>query len=177
MAVLGGPLIALVLLGAGPEPAVALREAARVGASTRNLVALKAEGLYRPAPAPGESREKAPKPLALKVETRLDFEERVLELDPAGAAGRVVRRVVQAASAINGEVRPMGAVLRPDVALLVADRRAGDLVVFSPQGPLTRSELELVQAAGDPLTLAALLPTRSVRVGTAGRSATTPRGA
>jgi hypothetical protein len=165
MAVLGGSLIALVLLGAGPEPAVALREAARVGASTRNLVALKAEGLYRPAPAPGESPEKAPKPLALKVETRLDFEERVLALDPAGAADRVVRRVVQAASAINGEVRPMGAVLRPGVALLVADRRAGDLVVFSPRGPLTRSELELVQAVGDPLTLAALLPTRPVRVG------------
>jgi hypothetical protein len=165
MAVLGGPLIALVLLGAGPEPGVALRETARVGTSTRNLVALKAEGLYRPATAPGESPEKAPKPLALKVETRLDFEERVLVLDPAGAAGRVVRRVIQAASARNGEVRPMAAALRPEVALLVADRRAGDLVVFSPQGPLTRSELELVQAEGDPLTLAALLPTGPVRVG------------
>ncbi|HMB03975.1 MAG TPA: hypothetical protein VKP69_09580, partial [Isosphaeraceae bacterium] len=82
-----------------------------------------------------------------------------------GPAQRVVRRVVQAASAINGEVRPMAAALRPEVSLLVADRRAGDVVVFSPRGPLTRSELELVQAAGDPLALAALLPPRPVQVG------------
>jgi hypothetical protein len=165
MAVLECCAIGLAMLGLGPEASVSLRESARVGETTRDLVALKAEGLYRPAPPPGESKEKPPKPLALRVETRLDFEERVLAVDPEGPARRVVRRVVQAASAINGEVRPMAAALRPEVALLVADRRTGDMVVFSPRGPLTRSELELVQAAGDPLALAALLPPRPVQVG------------
>jgi hypothetical protein len=169
MAVLSSSLIALTLLGVGAEPesgpAVLLRESARVGESTRNQIALKAEGLYRPSPAPGESQEKAPKPSALKIEARLDFEERVLAVDPAGAATRVIRRMIEAASAINNGVRPTAAALRPEVALLVAERHAGDVVVFSPQGPLTRPELEMVQTAGDPLTLAALLPPGPVRVG------------
>jgi hypothetical protein len=167
MAVLNGSLIALAMLamGAAPEAAVSLRESARVGEATRDLVAMKAEGLYRPSPAPGSGQEKPPRPLALKVETRLDFEQRVVAVDASGVASRAVRRVVQASSAINGEVRPMAAALRPEVALLVADRREGDVVAFSPRGPLTRPELELVQAPGDPLALSALLPADPVRVG------------
>ena len=157
--------LALLVIGAAPAPAVTLRQKARVGETTRGLIELKAEGLYRPAAAPGETKEKSPKPLALKVETRLDYDERVLAIDTKGTARRVARRVAQAASAINGEVRPMAAVLRSEVALLVADRRAGEVVVFSPSGPLTRSELELVQGVGDPLVLPDLLPNREVEVG------------
>ena len=37
--------------------------------------------------------------------------------------------------------------------------------MFSPGGPLTRPELELVQGAGDPLALASLLPGKPVAVG------------
>ena len=75
--------------------------------------------------------------------------------------------MIQAASAINGEVRPTAASIRPEVALLVAERRdrEGPVVVVSPAGPLTRSELELVQGVGDPLTLADLLPAQPVVVG------------
>jgi hypothetical protein len=39
------------------------------------------------------------------------------------------------------------------------------VVVFSPGGPLTRSELEVVEAVGDPLVLAGLLPVQPVNVG------------
>src|SRR3954447_1024364 len=96
------------LAGADGPPAV-LRESAKVGETTRVLVTLKAEGLYRPGPPPGAApaatKAEPVKPLALKVETRLDFVERVVEAGPDGRARRAVRRVVQAASAINGEVR------------------------------------------------------------------------
>jgi hypothetical protein len=147
---------------------------------------LKASGLFRPALAPGQvvADARMPKPLSLDVQTRLVFNERVLELDegaPAAgtegaggpAAGRlgpprkVVRYVVQAASAINGEVRPMTAILRPEVALLVAERRRhdGPVVVISPSGPLTRDELAVVQGVGDPLALSDILPSRPVSVG------------
>jgi hypothetical protein len=89
--------------------------------------------------------------------------------DPTSTAPslRVVRHVVQAASAINGEVRPTAASLRPEVALLVAEQRdrGWPVVVFSPAGPLTWSELELVQGVGDPLSLADLLPPKPVAVG------------
>ncbi len=39
------------------------------------------------------------------------------------------------------------------------------MIVWSPSGPLTRSELELVEGVGDPLTLAGLLPDRPVAIG------------
>jgi hypothetical protein len=117
-----------------------------------------------------------PKPLGLDVKTRLIFLERLLEGDDAAAAvpagpnirkAKAVRWVRQAASAINGEVRPTAAVLRPDLALLVAERNpeTGAVVVVSPIGPLTRPELELVQGLGDPLALADLLPLKEVEPG------------
>ena len=54
--------------------------------------------------------------------------------------------------------------LRPAVALLIAEPRSEGVVVFSPLGPLTRSELELVQGPGDPLALEGLLAVRPVEV-------------
>src|SRR5262249_2269324 len=80
-------------------------------------------------------------------------------------AVQTARWVTDAASRINGQVRPSAAVLRREVALLVAEPRAQGVFVFSPRGPLTRPELELVQGAGDPLALAALLDTDPVAVG------------
>jgi hypothetical protein len=179
-------------LSAGePETSVVLGEAMRRGTTTRVGIELKAQGLFRPGLPPEAvgAEARMPKPLTLDVQTRLVFSERVLELveDVAsaavrsgaggavdrprpGAAGRarkVVRQVIQAASAINGEVRPTAAAVRPEVAWLVAERRHrdGPVVVVSPAGPLTRSELELVQVAGDPLALADALPGGPVGLG------------
>src|SRR5690242_13599897 len=87
---------------AAAEP-VRLVEKVDVGQVTKAVIELKAEGLYRPGPAPGESEAKdarPPKSLKLRVETRLAFVERVLSVGPDEAAGKVARRVDQAASAI-----------------------------------------------------------------------------
>ncbi|MFO0889099.1 MAG: hypothetical protein U0790_08115 [Isosphaeraceae bacterium] len=140
-------------------------------------IELKADGLFRPSLAPQEvaPEAKLPKPLLLEVKTRLIFAERLLATGPmAGDQGgrdsgtvKAVRWVRQAASAINGEVRPTAAVLRPDLALLIAEKGPADgsVVVVSPVGPLTRSELELVQGLGDPLILGDLLPSSEVEPG------------
>jgi hypothetical protein len=190
-----GPMylaLVLILVGAGrsaagePGRAIALGEAVPRGRSSRVWIELKASGLFRPALPPGQAVAEArmPKPLSLDVQTRLVFNERVLELaEPASATGtsgvggpeprgrgrarKVVRHVIQAASAINGEVRPMAAILRPEVAVLVAERRRteGPVVVISPAGPLTWRELDVVQGVGDPLALSDLLPPGSVGVG------------
>ena len=167
---------AALLAGSGASWAaegVRLREEARPGQVTRAVVVLKAEGQYRPGGAekasggrePPVSVKDRPKPLSLKVATRLDAYERVLAAGPDGAARRAARWVVEASSAVGGEVRPLSARLRPEVALLIAERRDGAVVVSSPGGPLTRPELELVEGAGDPLALAALLPEAPVAVG------------
>ena len=115
-----------------------------------------------------------PKPLALEIQSRLIYAERLLqskEAEGARSAGKeshakAVRWVTQAASAINGEIRPTSGVLRSELCLLVAERTAdGRVVVVSPAGPMTRSELELVQGLGDPLVLVDLLPPRAVSKG------------
>ena len=167
--------------------AVELREVMRSGSSSRVQVELKAQGLYRPGlpPASGADGAEMPKPRELDVQTRLIFHERIVAVGPdalivpsggraakpsnppAGGSLSVVRHVVQAAAAINGEVRPTAAVLRAEVALLVAQKRdrGWPVVVFSPAGPLTWSELEVVQGVGDPLALGDLLPETKVAPG------------
>ena len=167
---------------------ITLREARRSGTSTRVQTELKAKGLYRPGLPPGDAAAlgKMPKPLQVEIETRFVFNERLVANNQRGTSGsvsldhlngadqpgeggaqRAVRQVIQAASAINGEVRLTSALIRPEVRLLVAERRNGDasVVVVSPTGPLTWYELELLQGLGDPLVLGDLLPDRPVRVG------------
>ncbi len=151
-----------VLGGARGAATVELREGDPSGGTTRVQVVLNASGQYLPAPAPGAAKGEASRKFALKVELQLDYFERRLK---GAGRGRAFRRVVRAASALNGEIRPMASAIRPEVALLVAEPSAEGVVVFSPGGPLTRSELELVEVPGDPLTLAGLLPDRAVKTG------------
>jgi hypothetical protein len=141
---------------------VLLVEEYRPGQATRATIEMKAEGTFKPATLPGSPEAK---PLALKVETRLVFAERVASVDSKIQARKTVRQVEQAAATINGEVRPSASALRGEVALLVAERLNSSIKVASPGGPLTRSELELVQQPGDPLALASLLSTKPVAIG------------
>lgn len=168
MAGLGVCAVGIAILGMGAdEGPVALREASRVGAAARVVVALKAEGQFLEG-VPTKVPEKAappPRPRALKVETRTEFAERVLAIDARGRANRAARWVFQASSALNGEIRTRATAIRPEVAMLLAERRDEAVVVFSPGGPLTRAELEVVEGVGDPMALAGLLPDRPVAVG------------
>jgi hypothetical protein len=162
--------LALAILGLGPgaaaQEAVALRAAARVGESARVVVALRAEGKFLEEVAQGAAENaQPPRVRKIKVETRTEFAERVLAADAEGRIERAARWVFQASSALNGEIRTRATAIRPEVALLVAERRGEVVVVFSPGGPLTRSELEVVEAVGDPLALAGLLPVQPVNVG------------
>lgn len=145
----------------GPEP-VSLVEVARPGDLSRAKVELKAEGSFKPASLPGAPE---PKPLALRVETRVEFIERVDAVDAPGRPRRSLRQVEVASATINGEVRASSATLRPDLATLAAERREGSVAIVSIGGPLTRSELDVVQGPGDPLALAMLLPSKPVAIG------------
>jgi hypothetical protein len=175
--------------GARAGAPVTLRESNRPGTATRVQTELKAKGLYRPGLPPRDSsgQPRMPKPLSIEIETRFVFDERILAPDrnaatgptrtgqvqavaydpQAGRARRVVRHVIQAGSAFNGEIRQLSTLIRPQVRLLVAERREqdGTVVVVSPAGALTWYELEVVQALGDPLGLPDLLSEKPVRVG------------
>jgi hypothetical protein len=147
------------------DEALELRERAKEGRTTRVSITLKAEGEWTPGLPPGSKVETPPKAMALKVETSLEYAEKLLRADEEGRPRRSARRVGRAAVAVNGEVRPFALALRPELTTLVADRREQGLTVFSPAGPLSRRELELVQGPGDSLTLAGLLPVKAVSKG------------
>ncbi len=136
---------------------VTLQERAEPGQSSKVVVELKASGLLKPGLAEGVEA-KAEKPLAMRIEARFAFVERVLEVSRGGRPRRVARQVAQAAAARNGEVLPEESAIRPAVSLLVAEMREGSVFTYSPGGPLTRTELELAQGPADPLALAGLLP-------------------
>ena len=176
-------------VGGQAGTAITLRELKHAGTTTRVQTELKAKGLYRPGLPPGGTSggTRMPKPLTAEIDTRFIYHERFVEVDNYGTAmaaridqrnssglqpdrGRAlkaVRHVVEAGLAVNGEVRMMTALIRPEVRLLVAERRErdGPVVVISPAGPLTWDELELVQGVGDPLMLGDLLPDKPVDVG------------
>jgi hypothetical protein len=162
---IGFAVMSLAPAEGAPGP-VSLGAAARVGESARTVVTLRAEGTFlEEVPQGGSEKAQPPRPRRLKVETRTEFSERVLAIDAGGRAQRVARWVSQAASALNGEIRTRATAIRPEVALLIAERRGESVVVFSPAGPLTRAELEVVEVVGDPLALAGVLPERPVAVG------------
>ncbi len=160
---------ALVLFAAIVNPAVAgdgvvLREAPKVGEATNVLIEMKAEGKFVHESLDGDAKAKAnPKPSPMKVESRLEFFDRVMQVGDEGRVKRSARRVVEGMTAIAGQ--PDLLKIRPEMALLTADRRDSGVVVISPSGPLMRSELDLVQAPGDPLSLDGLLPKNAVREG------------
>ncbi len=114
------PLIHAVALSflVADAPA-SLRPAEKVGESARVVVELKGEGLFKAAP---DEAAAASKPRSLKVETRLEFAEKILAVGKDGAATKTIRRVERAGAAINGEVRATSATIRPEVAH--AGRRA-----------------------------------------------------
>lgn len=145
----------------GAETAT-LREVTRTDGATHAVIELNASGELRPEAAPGE---KAPAPVALRVRSRFDFIERVIATESDGAPSRSVRQARQAATAINGGGRPIVTSLRPEVAILVAEVRESQVFLFSPGGPLTRGELDIVQGPADPMLLGRLLPEKPVGAG------------
>lgn len=154
--------LAIATSSAKAGTTVVLREAPRPGEVTRASVEMKAEGSFKPATLPGSPEAK---PLALKVETHVELVERVDSVDGDSQASRSIRQVETAAATINGEVRPSSSTLRADMTTLVAERRGKSIAILAAGGPLTRSELDVVQGPGDPLALASLLPTKRVDVG------------
>ena len=158
MACLAWGLVSTSRAADGPAT---LRESTEVGRSTRVVVTFEADGTrpdYRKAKGADEG-------LGFRVASKLAYAERVLE---AGPTARVARRVEVAEVAIGGfrdEGQSFVSALREPVSLLIAERKAGGVIVASAGGPLTRSELDLVQGPADPLMFPMLLPADPVDVG------------
>src|SRR5690348_17331900 len=119
-------------------------------------VELAVSGKLYPEPDP----EKA---IKLAVEARFDYTERRLAGEgPEAAALRSIRYYGQARASIQAGEQISNAEVRKPLRLVVARGQADGIELFSPSGPLTYAELELLHVPGDSLAILGLLPESSV---------------
>jgi hypothetical protein len=105
------------------------------------------------------------KHLPLKVNGELHYVERVLSQSKQWSEVRLVRSYQAAQAKIRLHESDLTSDLRPDRRLVVIESNASDSIQFSPSGPLTREELELIQVPASGLALEALLPQRATNIG------------
>src|SRR5262249_4771217 len=107
------------------------------------------------------------KPAKLKLAATAEhhFRERVLATHKDGLVAKAARRYDDARAAITVDGATAARSLRPERSLTVAQRPTDTLTCYSPQGPLTREELENVSEHFDTLALTGLLPGKEVAVG------------
>jgi hypothetical protein len=150
---------------AGPvraEEPVRLRERFPVGYLYQVRTRVELSGSLTPEPVKGKP---APKPVTIRGDSAVEYEERVLTVSPGGEVEKTVRvcRRMEVKRTVGGQRQ--GIALRPGVRRLVILRRGSTEVPFSPDGPLLWGEIDLVRTDVFTPALAGLLPERGVRVG------------
>lgn len=104
----------------------------------------------------------------VQIDARVAYAEQWLQMGPSLRwAGKTVRAYDQAEATITYQSKaPVKSTLRSDRRILATTAtKATDVAIFSPLGPLTRDELDLVNMLGNTAILDDLLPGRDVRVG------------
>ena len=134
---------------------VPLGEETKVGDLARVEVSLTLQGTMK------VERDGKPEGLPMAATASHAFVERVEATDARGATVRV-RHYEAAKSAGDSAGARSSRELGADRRLVVAQRTDALTLHFSPDGPLSREELELVGEHFDPATLAALLPNKPV---------------
>jgi hypothetical protein len=111
------------------------------------------------------SRDGKPATLALTALATHEFPERVLAVGDRGLVEKSARVYETATATIKVEKDGESKSLRKERQLIVAQRPKDQPLTYSPNGPLTREELELVGDHFDSLCLTGLLPGKDVAVG------------
>jgi hypothetical protein len=145
---------------AGPE-AVRLQERFGVGYQYQVRTRVDLSGTLQ---VPAARGKPAPKPLTLRGFSAIEYDERVLSLSKIGVSKTVrLNRRMDFHRTVGGRVQETA--LRREVRRLVLLRRGSTEVPFSPDGPLTWGEIDLVRTDVFTPALTGLLPDRPVRVG------------
>ena len=103
--------------------------------------------------------------LPLKVQGELLYDERALLVDDQKQCRKSVRFYREARADFQVAESNQRSCLADEHRLSVAEIAADSLVMFSPCGPLTREELELLEVQGSSLVLPQLLPAKEVGIG------------
>jgi hypothetical protein len=137
-----------------------LRPATPVGSYRRVKAVVQVEGNLK-LNADGKEVQHLP----LKVEAELQYAERVLNQKKQWSDFRLARSYDKAEATIRLRDSDLKNQVREDRNLVVAEAAdAAPAVLYSPLGPLTREELELIQIPAAGLALEALLPPRVLKI-------------
>jgi hypothetical protein len=152
-----------VVLAAGharAQDAIRLEERFPLGYQYRVSMRVDLTGsLTQPA-----EKGQAPKTLAVVGDSAIDYDERVLDVAD-GTVRRALRLVRRMDFRRTIGDRPQETSLRKTVSRLVLLRRGHTEVPFSPDGPLTWGEIDMVRTDVFTPALAGLLPSGAVRLG------------
>ena len=111
------------------------------------------------------SRDGKPVSLPLTAKATHEFPERVLAVGDKGLVEKSARVYEAATATIKVEKDAETKSLRKERQLIVAQRPKDQPLAYSPNGALTRGEVELVGDHFDTLCLTGLLPAKDVAVG------------
>ncbi len=144
------------------EEPVRLREVASAGSQYHVSTRVEINGSLS---LPADKDKQAPKPLTIKGESSIDYDERILSV----ATDRQVEKTLRIYSRIDFQ-RKVGeqeqqSTIRPAVRRLVVLRNNNVEVPFSPDGPLMWHEIDLVRTDVFTPALVGMLPDRAVKIG------------
>src|SRR5262245_39796454 len=96
-------------------------------------------------------------PLKLAAAAAHEYDEKLLVVPPQGLPQKAARHYARAAARIAVMSSVSDKALRPERGLAVAQRKDGQYLCYSPQGPLTPDELSVVAEHLDTLAVTGLL--------------------
>jgi hypothetical protein len=114
---------------------------------------------------PASAGKPAPKALPFAGDSAIEYDERVLTVDKDGVVHKTARlcRRTDFRRTIAGQTQQSG--LRPAVRRLIVLRKENAEVPFSPDGAMTRGEIDLIRTDVFTPALTGLLPERPVQPG------------
>lgn len=154
--------VALVFLASGVSAKAqtySLAEAPKKGDCLRLKLEMRLAGEIH------VNRDGSTTPLKLEAKAGHELYERILSVGKDGQPEKVCRFYERAVASIAVAANLADKTLRPDRRLVVSQRTKDRLIAYSPSGPLTREELDLVGEHLDTLSLGGLLPGSAVAVG------------
>ena len=103
--------------------------------------------------------------LPLLVTGKVSYDERLLAVSASKNMRRSIRHYHDASAEVKvgqGMAKPT---LNPERRIIVSQMDGDGAVLFSPLGPLSRDDLDLVDIQGNSLAVPGVLPSRSIQVG------------
>ncbi|MFQ3649302.1 MAG: hypothetical protein SNJ75_03135 [Gemmataceae bacterium] len=140
---------------------VFFRERLQIGDRYHVKTRVDLTGSFTPPPIKGSK----PQTVELQGASSIDYEERLLAFSDKGEVTRTARltRRFDFSRTLAGQKQQIG--LRPEIKRLVILRQGPTEIPFSPDGPLTWGELDVVRTDVFVPALLGLLPREAVRVG------------